>query len=357
MAGINQLVEQRFVDAYCTVMQKMCGMNHMGVRDGTIGRSERAEAAIQVNRVRTAFFRRPETLARDGNQKMKTLIAHAMTVKSDIPQVLTDALSLFTNEDNFDLGYEASFATPPVDPGKEFWYIVDMFNGVQVRKIPEGGRVVVEGISGELATVFIHRYGSATGHSEQSIRYRRIEVISSTALAQRAAWNRDKSQRHYTLLSPSSANITPYDTTATDTLNKDIATINAAADTLARRMKDKYVGNVLTQPYILRSDPILWSRIIRALRQTGQDVDGQPNRIQHNIRYQPTYSEELRGEGGEPITTAVLDLPGFKHQSVTTMPVTSFMQFDPMTLGFIDAQWSDWGAAGNKDQIQGLRFV
>jgi hypothetical protein len=333
------------------------------------GEGEKTEISKKVSGIMTAFLRRPESELKQANEKISTLVAHASTAKGDIPNILTDMAQVFRIVRNFDTAWEQAYTEALVDQGKDYWEIADMTNGIQFRKIPEAGRLLVEGISGSLALARVEKFGAALGWTDEAIRFRRINILQQQAQAAQDSYAQDRADRHYLLLAGAilggGVNTTTYQAAGSPALSereRDVKTINSAAFALANRLKDQHVGNPLGQEMILYANPILWDRIIAALRQTSQDVPGAPNRVLYNIRYIPTFNSYLNSTTGESTnTTALLVLPGFKNQKATVMEPTSYFRFDHLTLGFTEAIWSYYGAIAEasaaQTQVQAVEFA
>ena len=312
--------------------------------------SERAEKADKINRIIGAFMRRPSKRYRE--------IMHGHMASSDIPVTVTDNASIFRNVGNYDGAWEQAFMDVTLEPGRDFWEIEDMTSGLTFRKVPEGGRVRVEGLAATVAIVKCDSYGGAIGWTDQMIRYRRFPAMEMKARYFRDAELTAKAKRHYILMANAATNSTSYNTTETGTLEKDIATINTAANTLCTRLKDTYVGDPLMQELVMFIHPELWARVSRSLRQIGQDVQGQPPRIPFNIRYVPTYNAYLTSAAGSSVsTTALLVMPGFKNQKATAMEPTSYFDFDVTSRTYVQAVWTDYGAAAESQQFQKVAFA
>lgn len=351
MANIKEIVPKGQESAFLDLIQDATGI-YGTAKARKLSESERAESAEKLNKVIGAFMKRPE-------KKWKEVANNFMT-SSDIPVSVTDTASIFRNVGNYDMGWGQAFMDVSLEQGRDFWEIEDMTSGLTFRKVPEGGRIQVEGLAATLAIVRCDSYGGAIGWTDQMIRYRRFPAMQAKAEYFRDELAKDKAKRHYSLMAGTitSGRTTSYDTTGSNALEKDINTINNACYALTARLKDTYVGDPLMQELIMYIEPTLWARISRALRQIGQDVPGQPPRIPFNIRYVPTFNSYLTDTGGNSTTTsALLVLPGYKNQKATAMEPTSYFDFDIQTRTYVQAVWTDYGAAAEGQQIQKVLFA
>ena len=318
--------------------------------DKTKPESHRAEAIANINSVIGAFMRRPETKGRE--------IAKAHMSTTDIPVSVTDNAEIFRNVSNYDMAWEGAFANVSLEPGRRFWEIEDMTSGLSFRKVAEGGRVRVEGLAATLAIVHVDKYGSALGWTSEMISGRRFPLMEQKAMYFRDQLASDKANRHYTLLSSAATNTTSYDTTGSTVRAKDINTINTACLAMVNRLKDKYVGDPLGNEIYVILNPALWSRFGAAMRETSQDVPGQPSLVPYNIRYALSLNSYLTSStGSSTATDALFVMSGFKNQKATLREPTSYFDYDLLTDTYVQAVWTDYGAAAEANQIQKVSFA
>jgi hypothetical protein len=311
---------------------------------------DRAEASSKINKVMGAFMKRPAVRGRE--------IAKSHMATSDIPVTVTDNAEIFRNVSNFDMAWEQAFANVSLEPGRRFWEIEDMTSGLTFRKVAEGGRIKVEGLAASLAIVHVAKYGGAIGWTSEMISGRRFPIMEQKAMYFRDQLASDKANRHYQLLSTAATNTTAYNATASTERGKDIATINTAALAMVDRLKDGYVGDPLGNEILVLINPAMWSRIAAATRETSQDVAGQPTLVPFNIRYALTLNDNLTNPaGGSTSTDALFVMSGFKNQKATLREPTSFFDYDLLTDTYVQAVWTDYGAAAEASQIQKVAFA
>jgi len=61
--------------------------------------------------------------------------------------------------------------------------------------------------------------------------------------------------------------------------------------------------------------------------------------------------------GGSTVTDSLIVLPGFKNQKSVGMELTSYMDFDNLTLANVESFWSFEGAYASDQQSQKLSFA
>lgn len=315
-----------------------------GVRDAVVEKDkvkgQKVCAAIQ------AFLHKPKAIVKKKIQ--------AVSVSTDFAQLAKDAFSVTIAQDNFDLGYERAFLNVPLGAGQDSWEIYNVTDGLTFRKIPEGGRVRVEGLAGTKTTAYVDYYAGALGWTAQMIRYRKVAAMVSTALIFRNNFWLNKANVHYTLLAAgASGNVTAYQGVAADgQLQRDIQTINSMAHTLTNRIKDKgYTADAANARLVLYANPGDKARINAAFRATTAVIapaGATGDVISWNIDVVYTYNSAV--VSGSPI----LIYPGGLIQAAEDMPPTTFNQpQDALTLNNLQAVWAIYGAAvGDTDQCQ-----
>ena len=134
--------------------------------------------------------------------------------------------------------------------------------------------------------------------------------------------------------------------------------LNDCAYSLLDGLKDTYIGDPLSQSLTLYFNPKIWGRVLRAIRQTGQDVPGAPGRVLYNIDLVPTFSQYLTNPNGSSVnTSALLVLGGYKSQRATAMEPTSWFQQSARSRSYMQAVWTDYGAAAEVAQNRKLNFA
>lgn len=275
----------------------------------------------------------------------------AVGVSTDFEQLTADAFNVTVQADNFDLGYERAFRTVPLGQNQDFWEIYDVANGLTFNKVEEGQRIQVDELSGTKEIVYVDYYGGALGWTDKMIRYRKVAAMTDMAMIFRNKFWSNKADNFYLLLSVAAAgNVTAYQA-GTGELQRDIATINLAAFTLADRCKDKGYGDMASANMLLYYNPRDKARILAAFQATTSvlaQAGAAGQAIQWNITPIPTFNSNV--VTGSPL----LVLPYNKIQKAEDLAPTTFTApKDPLTLNELQAVWAIYGGAvGDTDQCQ-----
>lgn len=296
-----------------------------------------------------AFLQKPQKAMRKKLQ--------ASGVSTDLARLERDAFNVTIADDNFDMGYEQAFLSLPIGDGQDSWEIYNVTNGITFEKVPEGGRIRVNEMSGSKATAYIDWYGGAIGWTIQMIEGRKIASMLNIAMRFRNQFWANKAANHYLLIAAAvtaGGNTTAYQGVADDgQLQRDIQTINQAIFTLTDRCKDKGFGNTASIPLIMFANPLDRNRILAALNVTTASLAAAGRTGQTiNQPVTPIFTFDSNITSGSP----VLMIPGNDAQRVDKwQPRTFIAPQDVLTLQSTQAVWAAYGAAiGDTDQVQGV---
>jgi len=292
------------------------------------------------------FGRYEQTKSRIAALKSKV---QSVAVSTDFPINITQMFNITDEKANYDMGYEAAFRDVPRDATKNFWEIVTSHPGLTFRRIPEGGRIRVEGMTGDLVYAYVDHYGGALGWTDAMIRWRQIALMYDRATAFRDAFFINKADNLYLLLATAaSLHVTLWQAGATQ-LIRDLATLNLSSFNLGNVNKDKGYAVTGTTPFILYANPLDETRIEQAFAATNANLimggiaaagmTGRP------IRRVYTYNQFITAR--HPI----LVLPGQKIQKNEALaPTTYVAPEDILTLNRMTSVWSIYGAAVADDE-------
>jgi hypothetical protein len=299
-----------------------------------------------------AFFEKPTVVGRKQIQAIMSKI-QAFGVSTDFDKLVSDAFNVTIEADNFDLGYERVFKEVPLGTNQDTWDIYNVKNGITFNLIPEGNRIHVDKVSGDVITAHVDYYGGALGWTDKMIRYRKVAAMLDMASLFRNNFYVNKANNFYLLLALAAVgNVTVYQGAVADgQLRRDILTINRAAFNLANRNKNKGYGDTAATQLVLYANPLDKGRINAALASTTAMVAQALSRgeqINWNISVIYTFNSNI--VSGRPL----LVLPGNKLQRAEDMPPTTFTQpKDILTLNEVQSVWSIYGGAvGDTDQIE-----
>lgn len=303
---------------------------------------------LKVKAALQAFVFKPDIMKRKMLPALKAKI-QAVASSTDFPINITNAFNMIVDEQNYDMGWEAAFQDVPKDSNKQFWEIVTGHNFINFRRMPEGARLRVEEISGELVLAYVDYYGAALGFTDAMIRYRQIAVMFDKIKAFRDSFYVSKADVHYLILATAAALHIMAWQAGTTTLARDIATLNLAAATLGDTNKDKGYPVTGTTPLLLYASPFDESRIEGAYRATNdslvQGAAGVPAISGRPVRRIYTYNQYVTRN--HPIMV----LPGQKLQKHEDLaPLTYNAPDDILTLNRMQSVWSIYGAACADDE-------
>lgn len=308
------------------------------------------KTADKVQVALNAFMLKPK--------KLITKQIQAVGVSTDFARLTKDAYNVTIEEDNFDLGYQRAFRDVTVGKGQDSWEIYTVTDGLTFRKIPEGGRIRVEGLTGEKITAYVDKYGGALGWTDEMIRFRKIAAMVDMAMIFRNNFWLNKANNHYALLAAATLvnPVLAWQGVAADgQLRRDIQTINEAAFQLSNANKDKGYGDTANVRMILYANPRDKARINAAFRATTNQTLGAGNstvgtELEWNIDVIYTFNASIVAR--QP----VLVLPRNKIQKADVMQPTTFTQpKDPLTLNELQAVWAYYGAViADTDQVKKL---
>lgn len=344
--SLNQLVKPEHLGAFSDALFDVLGAKIRGESVDS-GKAEKVTAVLQN------FWELPNKKA----EYVEKARLQAFMTKSDLPDIITNMPDIFRNVDNFDSGWMLAFKDRALDPGRKEWELVTFTNGITWRLMGEGERAVVEGITGDVRYGSCNRYSAAVGWTYDMINYRRLGSMVELALEVRNSYFEDKANRHYGLLRQSKTGTTTnYDTTGSTQLDKDINTLNSAIVTMSNQLKDKSYGDVVNATYLLYIKPHLKARMIRALANTAQDVQGMPQRVIYNI--QPVVTWNANAFPENTTTDALLVLPGQKIQKATALDMLTLGDTDNLSATYTQAFHSFYGAVvGDGEQLGAVKFA
>ena len=315
------------------------------IREALLGRDENmkglAKAAIQN------FFALPyhypkiaktedEFRAQVQNFTKNAQIQNFMTT-GDLPEMFTSAFRMFDKLENYDQRWQNAFTEVQFDPGKNYFEILDVENGFTFDLLPEGARVNIKKLSGERSIVQANTYADGVGWTWEMIEDRSYGAMLQIADKFRRGWFLKEAKIHYGLLvdaavSGSNANAgvaVPYSTTGANVLEKDILTLDAAANIIGTATKDL---GVMADPAMggmaIYCNPKFYGRLLAA---TGYSNLGSVNSsviTTRRFNIYPTYN--LVSSNGTPLNGnhIVMCVEGGKNLRATKLPPTTYTRQD-----------------------------
>jgi len=307
----------------------------------------------KISGVMQAFNTEPRKIHGAKVQAMKKSGLQAFGTSADFDDLLRGAFNVTTESLNYDMFWQEAFRKVEVGANRNFWQIYTVASGLAFQKVPEGGRVQVDKLTGDKVQVFVEKYGGALGWTDEMIRFREVAAINDKALEFANKFYSYQADQFYTLLAAASAlNITAYQGVVADgELQRDIQTINQAIYDISDANKDKGYGDAANAPLVIYANLLDQRRIEPAFQVSANSLaaagrTGQS--IMRNVRRYYTMNTAI--VSGAP----VLVMPGQKIQWAEVLPPTTFTdKVDILTLNMAQSVWSYYGGAvGDTDQAR-----
>jgi len=282
-----------------------------------------------------------------GVQEEKTgKIIQAFTGSSELPILTKDVFNVTQDVPAFDTFWQLAFKGVRLKKGQLAWEIADVATGLTFDIVPEGGKAKFYGITGAKVPVTIDKYGAGIGVTWEMIEGRKLYQFIDLMNTVRGKLNDLWANIHYTLLEAAADDTAiTYQLTGTEPiLDRDIATINLAYETIGDACKAKGYGDVANAKMILYASPKLKARLNHAMRVTSADVArgrvaaGAGGIVEYNVDVRYTWNANI------PANKGVMILPGNKIQNSVYMQELSLSEKDIETLSEMRTYWTAFGA-------------
>ena len=270
---------------------------------------------------------------------------------AELPVLTKDVFNVTQAVPVFDLAWQAAFQGIQLQKGELSWEIADVSSGITFRLIPEFDKVDFYSLSGEKEVVPVQKYGAGLGLTWEVMEGRKLYQFVDQMLQARARLYELWANTHYALLDAAGAlNIIAWQGAATDpVVDRDIATINLAYETLGNACKAKGYGDMANAPMLLYALPSRKARIMQALRATSVDmIRGRHSAVatgafagqtvEYNITPYFTWNANIVA------ATPVLVLPGNKIQNSMYMQEMGLSERDIESLIELRTYWTAFGA-------------
>ncbi|TGK36173.1 hypothetical protein EHQ12_04255 [Leptospira gomenensis] len=321
----------------------------------------RIKARKDMNKLLDHFVGRPERLAKKKLQafkgnKQKLQAFNGGTVKGDLPELFTDNVSIYVDSDaEIDLFYNAIFDQVPTTPGLDYFEIANIHSGIVWKRLVEGERVEIGGITGDAMQVKLNRFGAALGVNDDTIRYRKIWRIVDAAKEFRFAYYQLMGDNHGALLHGAAAlgrsngYYQAFSTVAglSETENY-IRLFNLGCAKVAEKLKTRPYGNMSNPSLVVLASPKKKSVISKVMNTLIQPIQGSKQALDWSIN--PLYT--WNGKAIPDENKVKIILPGRKIQMGIESEMEEYAVTDPLTLNYALARYSWRGAGiGDTDQI------
>lgn len=275
-------------------------------------------------------------------------LIQAFTTTGDIKQPASNSFDMFMDIANYDEAWMALFkdSSNRIAPGTDFWEVVTGQQGSSWSVVPEGKRLVVRKFTvNDLQACKVHKWGDAIGITDEMIRFRKIGPIMDIMQDFRDGYGRAKANAAYAALTAAAGATTTPDTTGSTNLEKDINTINTAAQALLYGLRNTRNLPATTPVVLIVPDAtaLVRSRILRALGELSQAFQTSTQRINYNVTPLFTFNTNLPAAATGEAFRGLMVVPGLKSQQATAMASITLTDTDRLSLTYITSQFSYWG--------------
>lgn len=283
----------------------------------------------------------------------------AFAGSTDLTKIDTNVWNAFQETPNHDMFWQEAFRTVPLRKGQLDWSIGTVTNGIALEILEEGKKVRYASISGTTVKGSVDLYGSGLMLSWKTIEGRDLAGFFNAMLEFKNKRMKEYADQHYGLLAAGASVNSAIDyqlTSDSAQLDRDIATLNEAYNTIGEANKDKGYGDTANTVMILYVSPRLKSRLNQALRVTSADMarSGGPGQVtvDANIVIRYTYNSAIAANKG------LMVLPKYKTQNAVYMEDKSFEREDPDNLNWLKSSFTAFGGlVGDTDQMRTVDFA
>mgnify|MGYP003430600945 FL=1 len=272
----------------------------------------------------------------------------ALTTTQDLPDLLTSTPDIFRRMDTYDNGWMEAYKTVTAPPDKAYFEIATTTNGIVVRQYAEGQAIQYDKLTADSSRVPFLKYGAAIDWTDESISDR-----DSTKLMDNMMAFMDRVQLKYTndhygaLITAANLNSVIAWQAGATSFEKDIRTINQAAETLSSTLlADKY-PNMANQPVIIygNAKDSITSRIKAALTYDNINVNSSPITITGRpIKFVPSYNLIDPSTGNALASTRFLMVvPGFQTRRADKLTPSFSVDRDNDTMSWKQRVWFRYG--------------
>lgn len=273
----------------------------------------------------------------------------AFSGAADLPKLTENSFSTTQEADQPDLGWQRAFKTVTLGDTDLAWEIPTVDKSITFELIPEGAKVKIQSLKGDTVTIKIQKYGAGLGVTWEMVRGRKLYQFAQKLELARSAMYELWANIHYGILQTAGATNTLVYQAGTTQIEKDIATINAAALKIATDNKDKQYGDLANARMLMYAPLAMRPRMISALGATAAQLN--PSKAAPQVVSQPiepifTLNSKLLA------TKFLLVLPGRSIQNGIVLQEASFSRQEIESLSEVRTYWTAFGAGiGNAKQV------
>ncbi|TGM21994.1 hypothetical protein [Leptospira meyeri] len=332
------------------------------LKDRDADRGQQLQACIKVNKSIANFIERPkremkkQLQAFKNSNKMRKLQAYNGGVNAgDLPAIIQDNISVLMDSDvRIDGAHKALFDFVQSVETLDYFEIATVSNGIRFKKLAEGERVPIHGMTGDYVQIPIEKDGAALAFSEEVIKYRKIWRVVDKLKEFRFAHFKKEADDFGALLKVAGAlgvgsgYVQAFDSASGTAEEKTIRTLNAAYVKLTQKLKDRPYGDMVRPEVVLVASPLKSDVIDASLNTLIQPTPNSKLRVNKPITVLYTWNEKLLPDPNK----ALMVLPGRRLQWTEQGTMQNYNYADPLSLMYATAYYNWHGEGiGDSDQV------
>lgn len=329
-----------------------------GSKDRAVDDNRIALARRRYSTNLNGFLRAPQLIFELNKERIKAnelAAIAAFSTKGDFPEALQSNFDLLQGQEDYDSGYELLFEPAIKDPNKEYFEVHTITRGVAFRRMAEGEKVRVEGMSGEKFQVYVAWFAAAMGVTEQAIRYRDLQGLADMFNAFRDAYQSKRCGDFYGLINDAGSNTTSLDTAdvSGNALRDNARLINKMYSTLMRRFYGQPgYGSATGQRVVyLLHQPEATDLVMGSLRSRFQSFDSSEMLVRYPVVPLMSLNAELWN--GKNVEDVFMVIPGRKNKKHDELAPTNYQEADPCSLSYVNYVWAAYcGCVGEAGQVE-----
>jgi hypothetical protein len=310
------------------------------------------EGRMQIFGAISAFMQQPAVV----HKKLREMGMTQFTATDDFPTEIRQLIEKYNlGQNEIDTGYLTffdvrDFAGTPA-PG---FRVREVSSGLTFSKRPEGGKATIYRVTGTEAFVGFDTYGGGLEFDQAWFQDQQWWLIEDTAAEFRSKWYKDKASTMYGLIGAISANQNVAWVAGTTELERDIATLNAAAAAMLTALYNAGYAVGPQTPVAVLCPLLLKGRLMRALaaQYVNAGVSGSHLKVEYNIT--PVFSMGVQNAGQVVTNVMYMAVPGLKNKLGEKMPLTTYTDFNIETFATAAVGWGRYGAYLNEAQWRRL---
>lgn len=358
---IDRFLEDLSICAFGKIIQGS------GSKDVMVDSERKMKAIRRYSAALNGFLRGPQISMDLNKDRIRSMIQtftdarlNAFSTKGDFPEMLQQNFDLLQGQEDYDLGYEQLFEPAIKDPNKEYFEVAILTRGVAFRRMAEGEKVRIEGMTGEKFQVYVSWFAAAMGVTEQAIRYRDLQGLADMYMAFRDALQSKRCGDFYGLINDAGSNTTSLTTeeTSGQSLQDNARLINKMYSTLMRRFYGQPgYGSATGQRVVyLLHQPEVSDLVMGALRSRFQAFDTSELLVRYPVIPMVSLNSELWS--GKGVNDVWMVIPGRKNKKHDELAPTTYQEADPFSLSYVNIVWTAYcGCVGDEGQVEGASLL